>query len=136
MEAIFPYSYFNMGKMGEHTKEMREKCVELHKSGNGCKTIATHLKMPISTIRAKEFKVTPTVANLPGRGHMFILPPKHSEVDKRGKKFPKDHCWKIAWKVASWGHQVSKTAIRQTNANKLFGRHARKIDFLKISPQT
>ena len=35
--AIFPYLYINMGKIREHTTQMREKCVELHKSGNGYK---------------------------------------------------------------------------------------------------
>ena len=63
--------------MREHTSKIREKCVELHKSGNGYKIIATHLKMAISIIRAilKKFKATGTVTNLPGRGPIFILPP-------------------------------------------------------------
>ena len=34
----------------------------------------------------KKFKATGIVTNLPGRGPMFILPPTHSEEDKRGKK--------------------------------------------------
>ena len=45
LKAIFPYSYIDMGKIREHTNQMREKCVELHKSGNGYKS--TRLKMAI-----------------------------------------------------------------------------------------
>ena len=83
--------------------------------------------MPIYTIRAifKKFKATGTATNLPGRGPMFILPPR-TEADKRGKKIPKDHFY-LQRKVTSWGHQVSKTTIRRHfHANKLFGRHSRK----------
>ena len=56
---------------------MREKCIELHKSGNGCKKIATRLKMLISTVRTvlKKFTATGTVTSMPGRGPIFILPP-------------------------------------------------------------
>ena len=37
-----------MGKIRGHTSQRREKCVELHKSGNGFKKIATCLEMLIS----------------------------------------------------------------------------------------
>ena len=61
---------------------------------------------------------------------MFIFP---SEEDyKRGKKIPKDHCWRITEDVA-WGYQVTKTTIRhKLHGNKLFGRHARKKPFLSF----
>ena len=77
-QAIFPHSFINMGKIRENRNQMRENCVELHKSGNGYKIIATCLKKHISNFREilKKFKSTGTVTNLPGRGPMFILPPR------------------------------------------------------------
>ena len=47
-----------MGKIQEHSIQKRQKCVDLHKSGNGYKKIAARLKMAISTVRAimKKFK--------------------------------------------------------------------------------
>ena len=64
-----------------------ERCVELYKSGNGDKKIATPWKKPISTIRAivKKFKAIGNVTTLPGREPMFIFP-QRKEDDKRGKK--------------------------------------------------
>ena len=94
---------------------MREKYVELHKSGiNGYRKIATHQKMPISTVRAilKKFKATGTVMHLPGSG-----------------KSSKIIVGELRTKVASWGRQVSKTTIR-------CHLHARKKAFPVISPQT
>lgn len=51
-------------------------CVDLHKSGNGYKKIATRLNLPVSTVRGiiKKFKTTGTVTNKAGRGPKFILP--------------------------------------------------------------
>ena len=77
---------------------MREKCVGLHKSGNGYKIIATCLKMPISTIRAifKKLKCNWNCYKLAWkRTHVYFAPTHSEEDDKRGKKFPKDRCWTI-----------------------------------------
>ena len=52
--------------------------------GMAMKKIATHLKMPISTVRA--FR---TVTNLSGRGPMFVLPTHSEEDENRQKKIPK-----------------------------------------------
>ncbi|KAI5628272.1 PEX5-related protein isoform X5, partial [Silurus asotus] len=54
----------------------RQMCVDLHKSGNGYKKIATLLNLPVSTVRGiiKKFKTTGTVTNKAGRGPKFILP--------------------------------------------------------------
>ena len=73
--------------MRAHTNQRREKCVELCKSDNGNKKIATCLKMAICTIRAilKNFKAIGT--NLPGRLETFA-PTYSEENDKRGKKNP------------------------------------------------
>ncbi len=95
-----------MGKTKEHTIQVRQMCVDLHKSGNGYKKIATRLHLPISTVRGiiKKFKTTGTVVNKPGRGRKFILPPR--TVDgKRNKKLSKAHCERIATNGSILGSQ-------------------------------
>ena len=71
------------------------------------------MKMPISTVRAilKEFKATGSVANLPGRGPMFILSPHTTarRMIREAKNSPRITVGELQRKVASWGHQVSKT---------------------------
>ena len=49
--------YFMFKHIWKHINQIKEKCGELHKSGNGYKK-ATCLKMPMSTVRAipKKFK--------------------------------------------------------------------------------
>ena len=57
---------------------------------------------------------------------MFVLPP--CTVRRMIKTVGE-----LQRKVASWGHQVSKTTIRRhLHANKLFGRLARKKPFLSF----
>jgi len=66
-----------MAKTREHTiKKVRQICVDLHKSCNGNKKIATPLNLPISTVRGiiKKFKTTGTVTNKTEGGPKFILP--------------------------------------------------------------
>ena len=65
---------FNMGKTKEHTVQVRQMCVDLHKSGNGYKKIATRLHLPISTVRVivKKLKTTGTVVNKPIGWGVFI----------------------------------------------------------------
>ena len=125
---------FNMGKTTEHTVQVRQMCVDLHKSGNGYKKIATRLHLPISTVRGivKKFKTTGTVVNKPGRGRKFMLPPRTvRRMVREIKKSPKLTVTELQGMVASWGHKVSKTTIRRClHANGLFGRHARKKPFL------
>ena len=123
-----------MGKTKEHTVQVRQMCVDLHKSGNGYKKIATRLHLPISTVRGivKKFKTTGTVVNKPGRGCNFMLPPRTvRRMVREIKKSPKLTFAELQGMVASWGHKVSKTTIRRyLHANRLFGRHARKKPFL------
>ena len=110
-----------MGKIREHTNKMREKCVELHKSGNGYKN-AENALCPYH----KKFKATGTVTKLPGRGPMFILPPHTLRgVIREAKKYPRITVGEFQRKLASWGHQVFKTTFRCHVHAKLFGRHAR-----------
>ena len=54
---------------------------------------ATCLKMPLSTVRAiLKFKATETVWK---RIHVYFSPTHSEGDDKRGKKIPQDHCWRI-----------------------------------------
>ena len=102
-----------MGKTKEHTVQVRQMCVDLHKSGNGYKKIATRLHLPISTVRGivKKFKTTGTVVNKPGRERKFMFAP-HTvrRMVIEIKKSPK--LTELQGMVASWGHKVSKTTIR------------------------
>ena len=104
--------------------------VDLHKSGNGYKTIAKKLNIPLTTIRAiiKKFKTTGTVVNLPGRGRKCILPPRTvRQMVREAKGNPRATVGELQNLVASWGHQVSKSTIRRhLHGNRLYGRVARK----------
>src|SRR4029434_9809173 len=62
----------------KNSVEVRQKDVELQKSGKGYKKISKQLKIPISTIRAivKKFKATGDVRNQPGRGPICKLTPR------------------------------------------------------------
>ena len=123
-----------MGKTKEHSIQVRQMCVDLHRSGRGYKKIATQLQLPISTVRGiiKKFKTTGTVVNKPGRGAKFILPPRTvRRMVREIKRSPKLTVTELQQMVASWGHKVSKSTIRRClHANKLFGRHARRKPFL------
>ena len=62
---------------------MRQKVVELHKSGNGYKKKDQRLTIAISTIRAiiKKFKATGDVNNRPGKWTCVYFDSTHSEED-------------------------------------------------------
>ena len=129
-----------MGKGKELTNEKRQMVVDLHKSGNGYKTIAKKLNLPVTTIRAiiKKFKTTGTVVNLPGRGRKCILPPRTvRQMVRETKGNPRATVGELQNLAASWGHQVSKSTIRHHHhANRLFGRVARKKAFIESNQQT
>ena len=67
-----------MGKTQEHSDDVRQKVVELQKSGNGYKKISKQLKIQISAIMAiiRKFKVTGDAKNQPGRGRVCTLTPR------------------------------------------------------------
>ena len=124
-----------MGKIREHTNQMREKCVELHKSGMAIKKNSLHLKMPISTIRQylKRWKQLELLHTCLEEDHVYLPPCTARRMKERQNNSPRITVGELQRKVASWGHQVSKTTIRRhLHANKLFGRHARKKIFLSF----
>jgi len=65
-----------MSKTKEYSSDVQQKIAEHHKIESGCKKIAKELKNPILTIRAiiKKFQTNKDVTNLPGKGHVSILP--------------------------------------------------------------
>ena len=72
------------------------------------------------------------IAHLPGRGPMFILPPRTARrMIRKAEHSPRIIVGELQRKVPSRGHQVSKTTIRCClHANKLFGRHPRRKPYL------
>ena len=81
-----------MRKTSEYSSDVRQKVVDLQKSGNGYKKIAKQLKMPITTIRSiiRKLKTTGDVKKLPGRERMSTLTPhgvrRMVRVDKASPK--------------------------------------------------
>ena len=68
----------------------------------------------------------------------YLFCPTHSEEDyKRRDNSPRITVRELQRKVASSGHEFSKTTItHHLHAKKLFGRYARKKAIHVISPQT
>ncbi|XP_054611362.1 ceramide synthase isoform X2 [Dunckerocampus dactyliophorus] len=91
----------------EHTIQVRQMCVDLHKSGNGYKKIATHLHLPISTDRGiiNKFKTTGSVVNKPGRGRKCYFATTLRRVVRELKKCSKAHCSRIATNGSILGSQ-------------------------------
>ena len=122
-------------KTKEHSVEVRQKVVELQKSGKGYKKISKQLKIPISTIMAivKKFKATGDVRNQPGRGPICKFTPRTvRRMVRLAKESPSIAAGELQRLVKSWGQKVSKTTIR-LHHHKLFGRVARKKPLLSIN---
>ncbi|KAI5607438.1 alpha-actinin-2, partial [Silurus asotus] len=69
-------------RVSEKVINVKQMCVDLHKSGNGYKKIATRLNLPVSTVRGiiKKFKTTGTVTNKAGREELRReLPPEQAD---------------------------------------------------------
>ncbi|XP_073450403.1 uncharacterized protein [Aquarana catesbeiana] len=68
-------------KPKEHSRELRDKVIELHTSGSGYKTISKCLHVPVYTVRSivKKWQVHQTTETLPRKGR----PSKLSEQTRR-----------------------------------------------------
>lgn len=75
-----------MGKAKELSKDLREKVVELYKTGKGYKKISKELRMPISSVKTliKKWKMRGSVETKPRSGR----PTKISA--KTARKFVRD----------------------------------------------
>src|SRR4029434_9911739 len=113
-----------MGKTQEHSDDVPQKVVELHKSRNGHKKISEELKIPISTIMEiiKQFIATGDGKNHAGRGRVCILAPRTvRRMVRMAKESPRITAGKLQRLVKSWGQKVSKTTIRLHHHNCLGG---------------
>ena len=121
-----------MKKTKELVGQKRQMVIDLHKCGNGYKKISKSLNIPLSTVRAIQFKRYGTVEKLMGRGCNCVLPPRilrrmMREATKSSRITVND----LQVLVASWGHQVSKSTIRcHLHNHSLIGRVARRKRFL------
>src|SRR4029434_9634001 len=104
-----------MGKTQEHSDDVRQKVVELHKSSNGHKKISKQLKIPISTIMEiiRKFKATGDVKNQPGRGRVCTLTPRTvRSMVRLEKESPRITAGELRRLVASWAQKVSTHTMR------------------------
>src|SRR4029434_9490129 len=104
-----------MGKTQEHSDDVRQKVVELHKSSNGHKKISKELKIPISIIMIiiKKFKATGDVKNQPEREPICKLTPRTvRRIARLAKESPRITAGELQRLVESWGQKVSRTTMR------------------------
>ncbi|KAK1804044.1 hypothetical protein P4O66_020089, partial [Electrophorus voltai] len=76
------HSYMvSVGKTKEHSKAIRDKIVEGHKAGKGCKTLSKELGLPASTVESiiRKWKAYGATANLPQPGQPFKVS-SHAEA--------------------------------------------------------
>src|SRR4029434_9387422 len=116
-----------MGKTQEHSDDVRQKVVELHKSRNGHKIISKQLKIPISTIMEiiKKFKGTGDVKNQPGRGRVCTLTPR---TVRRMVRLATESPRITAGELQKLPSDTTKTTIRHhLHHHKLFLRVAKSL---------
>src|SRR4029434_8035265 len=124
-----------MGKTQEHSDDVQQKVVELHKSRNGHKKISKQLKILISTIMEimKKFKATGDVKNQPGRGCVCTLTSRTvRRIVRLAKESPRITAGELQSVVESWG-QKSPKLPSDLHHHKLFLRVARKKPLLSIN---
>ena len=80
----------------EHTNEIREKCVNLHKSGNVYNKLLNHLKIPISTIRESSNPLELLQTCMEEDTSLFC---PHAQWVRRMVR-EEDHCWREVAEVA------------------------------------
>ena len=78
----------------ELPKELRDRIVARHRSGQGYKRISAELKVPKSTVASiiLKWKKFGTTRTLPRPGHPAKLSNLGRRALVRGKEEPKDHC--------------------------------------------
>ncbi|XP_040177698.1 uncharacterized protein LOC120909942 isoform X2 [Rana temporaria] len=101
-------------KPKEHSRELRDKVIELHTSGKGYKTISKCLHVPVYTVRSivKKWQVHQTTETLPRKGR----PSKLSEQTRRmlvreAIERPSVTLKELQKTVIESGVQVHKTTI-------------------------
>uniref|UniRef100_A0AAY5KP94 Transposase Tc1-like domain-containing protein n=1 Tax=Esox lucius TaxID=8010 RepID=A0AAY5KP94_ESOLU len=117
------------------SKDLRDKVVDRHKSGDGYKKISKALSVPRSTVKSiiKKWKIFGTTQTLPGSG-------RRSKLDERARrrlvreatKRPTATLKQLQEFMTKSGHCVHVTTISQIlHKCDLYGRVARKKPLLK-----
>ena len=123
-----------MAKSKEWSKKFREEIIVLHKQGKGYKKIAKALNVPRDTVGAmvRKFKVSRTVATLPGRGRKRKLSEAATRVPRRQVvKNPRLTAKELQQNLVTTGTEVSVSTIRRTlNAE---GLHAPELHVVHLS---
>lgn len=124
-----------MGKAKELSKDLREKVIELYKTGKGYKKISKQLRMPISSVQTliKKWKMRDSVETKSRSGR----PTKVSATTARkivrdAKKNPQITSAKIQDSLKKSGVVVSRCTIRRhLKKNGLHGRVASRKPLLR-----
>lgn len=129
-----------MGKAKELSKDLREKVIQLYKSGKGYKKISKDLSMPISTVQSliKKWKIRGSVDTKPRSGR----PTKISATTARKivrdvKKNPQTTSGDLQASLQKSGVAVSRSTIRRhLKKTGLHGRIARRKPLLRQCHKT
>lgn len=124
-----------MGKAKQLPKDLREKVVQLHKSGSGYKKIAKQLIMPVSTVQTiiKKWKARGTTDIKPRSGRPSkIFPTTARKIVRDVKKTPQLTSREIQQSLKESHVDVSSCTVRRhIRKNGLHGRVARKKPLLR-----
>ena len=95
--------------------------------------------VPLTTVREKSIRfkrLFQTFEHLPGRGRKCMLSPRTvRNMVRESKKNLRNTVQELQTLVASWGHKVSKSTIRQAlfHTNRLFGKVAQRKPLLRAT---
>lgn len=124
-----------MGKSKQLSKDLREKVVQLHKSGSGYKKIAKQLIMPVSTVQTiiKKWKTRGTTDIKPRSGRPSkISPTTARKIVRDVKKTPRLTSQEIQQSLKESHVEVSSSTVRRHMGKYgLHGRVARKKPLLR-----
>ncbi|KAF7651086.1 hypothetical protein LDENG_00116390 [Lucifuga dentata] len=117
-------------KTKEHSKQLCEKVIEKHKSGEGYKKISKSVNIPWSSVKSiiKKWKACGTTVNLPRAGRA----PKLSDRARRrlvreATKTPMTTLKELQGSVAAIGESVQTTTVAWLlHQSQLFGRAAQR----------
>lgn len=124
-----------MGKAKELSKDLREKVVELYKTGKGYKKISKELRMPISSVQTliKKWKMRGSVETKPRSGRPTkISATTARKIVRDAKKNPQITSGEIQDSLKTCGVAVSRCTIRRhLKKDGLHGRVARRKPLLR-----
>ena len=124
-----------MGKAKELSKDLREKVIQLYKTGKEFKKISKELRMPRSTVKTliKKWRERDSVETKPRSGRPTkISAPTARTIVRDAKKNPQITSAEIQDSLKKIGVDVSRSTIRRLlKKHGLHGRVARRKTFLR-----